>query len=451
MPGTNPIWRRFKWLHDQWVSFAENPDARVLCWQLEDDEQRMIDGFLTIEEDDRVGELPDLFLRFGVPFDKEARYGFALRDELVRMSHELHADPEGELAALVPWYPPVLASRKSDLANLLDAAQQFHAHYQLPGLLAIFLEPSQIGDVAAFSRWLLAAAREAPAQVRFIVLDSCRAPGLGALCDGDPKRVVAQRAALDIPGALAETSREAGQLDTPGGMFRQLFLLFSTTLGKRDIAGAEQLATQALAITTAQGWHALSMPIHMSLAAVLGGEQRNSEAEARYVAAEAAASAGVEAGDASCAKLRVQARMARGGLLISAKEHERAAQLYVETVPMAQALGDPRMVIDCMRLASFSREQGGDLRAALRHGMEVTEFARGVDFETRSTSTLPFVGEAMKRLAKKSELRPQAERTGREIEELLREPRKPVAAKGEAKAADGSFAAARLTPIDPAK
>jgi hypothetical protein len=161
-------------------------------------------------------------------------------------------------------------------------------------------------------------------------------------------------------------------------MFRQLFLLFSTTLGKRDLPGAERLATQALAITTAQGWHALSMPIHMALAAVLGGEQRNSEAEARYLAAEAAASAGVEAGDASCAKLRVQARMARGGLLISAKEHERAAQLYVETVPMAQALGDARMVIDCQRLASFSREQGGDLRAALRHGMEVTEFARGV-------------------------------------------------------------------------
>ena len=192
----------------------------------------------------------------------------------------------------------------------------------------------------------------------------------------------------------------------------------------------------------------MSMPIHMAMAAVLAGEGRELDANARYLAAEQAAIDGERAGDPICPKLRVQARMARGGMLLGGKAYKPAAELYQETVPLALALDDARSVIDCLRLASFAREQAGDLRTALNHGVEATQFARNVDFETRKTSTLPFVGEAMQRLAKKSELRAQATRTAKEIEELMKEPSPP--AKGASpSAAPEKSAAGNLAPSGP--
>jgi hypothetical protein len=422
MIGDNPIRQRFDWLHDQWVSFAENPDARVLCWLLEEDELELVGAFVAAESDDQIGELPDLFLRLGSPFEQEASYGFALREELWRMSQELRAADDAELAALTSWQLPPRAPGDDDRAALLAACSSFHDHYCLPGQLALFLNPSQVSDPAAFARWLLALAQDAPAEVRFIVLDAVREPELNALCAAGEKRVVAQPAQLDMPRALADVSRNAGGLDTPGGLFRQLFVAFSSALGRQQLTQAEQLGERALAIAGSQGWHALSLPIHMAMATAYSGAGRSAAAHARYLAAQQAAREGEQAGDPTCAKLRVQARMAQGSLYIADGEHEQAAELYEQTAPEALALGDARMVIDCLRLAAFSREQAGDLRAALRHGVAATHYARSLGLETRKTSTLPFVGEAMKRLAKKSALRAEAERTTREIEELLREP-----------------------------
>lgn len=426
MIGDNPIRRRFAWLHDQWVAFAENPEARVLCWQLQEDELGMFDAFLAVESDDQIGELPDLFLRLSAPFEQEGSYGFGLREELWQASQELGAADDAELSGVVPWRPALLTQKSVGTSSFMAACESFHSHYQLPGQLALVLNPSQVSDVAGFARWLLAAARQMPATLRFIVLDAVRKPELSPLLAADPKRMVLQAAELDMPRALADTSRNAGGLDTPGGMFRQLFVTFSGALGRQELGQAEQLAQRALEIAAAQGWHALGLPIHMALATAYAGAERMQDAHARLVTAEQMAKAGALAGDPSCAKLGLQARMARGSLWIGERKYADAAQHYEQTLPEAQALGDPLLIVDCLRLASFCREQDGDLRAGLRHGVAVTEYARGLDFATRKTSTLPFVGEAMKRLAKKSALRAEATRTASEIDQLMQEPMEEV-------------------------
>ncbi|HEX6244819.1 MAG TPA: hypothetical protein VFZ61_28060, partial [Polyangiales bacterium] len=346
MLADNPIRRRFAWLHDQWVSFAENTDARVLCWLLEEDELAMFDAFLAAESDDEIGELPDLFLRLTAPFEQEGSYGFALREELWRMDQELAASEDAELSELASWQPPLLTKNSVGTSSLLAACESFHAHHQLPGQLALVLNPGPSADVNAFARWLLSAVRQLPAQVRFIVLDSARQAQLAPLLAGDLKRITVQAAGLDMPRALADTSRNAGGLDTPGGMFRQLFVTFSGALGRQDLAQAERLGERALAITAAQGWHALSLPIHMALATAYAGAGRSEDAHARYVAAEQAARAGEQAGDTSCTKLRVQARMARGSLWIAERKHTQAAEQFEQTLPDAEALGDPLTLID---------------------------------------------------------------------------------------------------------
>jgi hypothetical protein len=51
------------------------------------------------------------------PLEQEARYGWALREGLLRMSQELRAAEDEELAALAPWQAPPLAKGSDDRAE----------------------------------------------------------------------------------------------------------------------------------------------------------------------------------------------------------------------------------------------------------------------------------------------------------------------------------------------
>jgi hypothetical protein len=419
--SAKPIRQRFAWLHDQWIAFAENERARVLVWRVQDDERRMLDAFLSKESDPEIGELPDLFLRLSAPFMNADAYVLALRAALIAAADAQAAEaPDGAADQLSRWLPPALSRSGNVQEMCLASYASFHAHYQLPGLLALVLEPSAVSDPAAFTSWLASASGAAAPQVRFVVIDSARAPALLLSAGG---AVVVQEAALDMPSALLQISRAAGGLDTPGGMFRHLFVAFTAALGKQDLTRAEQLGARLLLITTAQGWFALEVPVHLALGASLAEQKRTNDALARYVAAERSAFLGEQAGDAACAKLRMQARMVRGGLLISNQSYPEAATLFIETLPMALALADARTVIDCHRLASFSREQEGKIRPAWQHGLDALDFAHTVDGDTLRSSTLKFLGEGMQRLAKHETYRSQGARIQRDFDQLLAEPK----------------------------
>lgn len=417
--SAEPIRQRFAWLHDQWVFFAENDRARVLIWRVQDDERRMLDAFFTMESEPDLGELPDLFLRVDAPFTDGDSYALALRDALVNASEEARTEPDAD-DTQPNWYPPPL-SRGGKVQEMCVAAyQSFRAHFAVAGRLAFVLEPSALSDAASFCAWLVTSSRAAPVEVRFIVADSARTPVFVLPAD---EAVVVQEAGLDMPGALLQVSRAAGNLDTPGGMYRHLFVAFTAALGKKDLAQAEQLAARLLAITTPLQWFALEVPVQLAMGASLAELNRTKEALARYSAAETSAFAGEQAGDAACSKLRMQARMVRGGLLISSEACKEAHKLFVETLPLAQALADDRSVIDCHRLASFCRERDGEIRAAWQHGLDALAFARTVDPETLRSSTLKFMAEGMQRLAKDAEFRSQAARVQREFDQLLAEPK----------------------------
>ncbi|HYO56244.1 hypothetical protein [Archangium sp.] len=106
MVKKNAVERRLELLHAQWTEFAHLPEARLLRWVVEPDEVRMVEAFLHKEGDERMGECPDLFLHLEEPFDEPARYGYALREALVRMEEESRAGLEEE--GLGGWRcPPV--------------------------------------------------------------------------------------------------------------------------------------------------------------------------------------------------------------------------------------------------------------------------------------------------------------------------------------------------------
>ena len=318
---------------------------------------------------------------------------------------------------------------------LLQACQRFIDHYQLPGLLALVLNPSEISDVPAFRAWLDLVTRTALPKIpklRLVVRDDKKAPDLAELVSAQPERVVAIAAELDMPAARLELSESAGNLDLPGGQYRHQFVQMSNALGKQDLPAADQHGKAALEITTAQGWHALAVPLHLAMGAALAGAGKTEDANRRYLGAETSATAGEKAGDPVCTKLRVQARLCRGSLLIHAGAWQLAATLYADTVPLAMAAKDAGMIIDCHRLASFCLEQAKQYQPAWQHGVDGLAYARTVDKAALASTQLGYLGEGLDRLCKRGPLGGSWKRIEQELIGLLGPKWRPAAPKGAA-------------------
>lgn len=413
----NPIEWRLDLIHNSWVEFSTLPDARVLCWLVLPDEVRMVEAFIAVASDERSGTLPDLFVQLGSPFEALHGYGYALCGEFAGIATRLYAGLDDP--ATPEWAPPQAKPGEDDVSLWLRTNASFHQHYQLHGQFVSVLQPSAISDVAAFQIWLQRFAAAAAPTQRLIVLDHAKSPGLTPLVQAEPIRVVAKPLDLDMAKARLEISENAGGLDTPGGQYRHLFVKLTNALGEAKLPEALSLGTAALAITQAQSWFALAVPIHFALGAALAGHGNPTEANEHYLQAEVAAAEGEKAGDPTCKRLRAQARMARGGLLVSTEQYPAAAQLFTDTVPFATAAEDPRMVLDCYRLASFSYEQNGEYDKAWNSGVEGMRYAKQLDQETRDTSTLPYLGEGMLRLTQRPEYSSSAYTIDREMTVLM--------------------------------
>jgi hypothetical protein len=289
-------------------------------------------------------------------------------------------------------------------------------------LLVLVLTPADIDDLTAFRQWLDLLVRSALpklAKLRLVVRDDRKDPMFAALVQAHPARVIAIPADLDMPAARLEISEAAGNLDVPGGQYRHQFVQMTNALGRGDLAAADGHAVAALDITKAQGWFALAVPIQLAMGASFAGAGKTEEANRRYLGAEAAASDGEKAGDPVCTKLRVQARLCRGSLLIHAAAWPMAAALFAETAPLAKSANDPGMTIDCYRLASFCHEQNKQIQPAWQLGVDGLAFARTVDKKALPTTTLNYLGVGLDRICKHGGLGGSWPRIEQELVALL--------------------------------
>lgn len=399
MERKNAVERRLDLLHDQWTEFAQLPEARLLRWVVEPDEVRMVEAFLRKEGDDRIGECPDLFLRLVEPFDKPARYGYALREAIIRLEEESRAGLEEEGHA--GWRCPAMKEGEGDVEAFLAACDSLQRHYaSLCELLTVVLMPARGTDSSAWQKWLGTAVEKATsAQVRLVVLDDARTPLLEPLAEALPERVVTMLAKLEMARALEELSQEAGFLDTPGGQFRELFVRMGNAARKGELRKVERLGAQAVAVATGHGLHSLAVAAHFMVGNALLEAGRPRDALEHYRQAEAASTESEAKGDPHGAQLRLKSRMAQGTAWVMAQEYPPASTLYEETAPLARELEDVRMELECWRMASWCREEARELERAWEHARRAWDVGRAMDAATRDTSTLPYVGEALVRLS----------------------------------------------------
>lgn len=403
MAVKNAIERRLDWLHDQWVEFVEQPDARVLRWVIRPDELRLIEVFLEKEADDRAGELPDLFLRLAAPFSDVNSYGDALLEELLAWYEATRPELEEE-GIDASWASPREAEPNThSLIRFVAASASLREHYQeLVEVLALVLTPGDVADTGEWQRWLLAAAERVPETVRIVVLDDVEAPQLAGLAEVVPL-VVTTAAGLDMPAAMTELAR-AGGSGRPDAQFRVRFTELGQAVGGGDLEGAERAGGAALAIAQENGWTHLVGAVQLVLGGAFVGAGRTTEAVERYRAVGAAGVQLEEQGDpdgVGC-KLRLQASFAAGAAYVAEPDWAAAARTYEAAAPLAVSARDPLMLFEAWRMASYCHEQAGEAARAWECGMDGLRAADAVPPDQRANSTLPHLGDAMMRLAASS-------------------------------------------------
>ena len=389
-------------LSDQWASFREQPRARLLCWQLRAAERSLFDAFIELESDERTAEHATLFVTLDTPFVAGSSHGRSLSATFERGT----AQGEGELSAAgLPhgWQLPTAQKHEPDQAYLVRCCESFLSFFEVSGEIALTLRPREVADVASYEQWLMQLAAAVPGRVRIIVLDDAATPVFTQLAAAGAERIVCQRADLDVPGALIELSDAAGNLATPGGKFRDLFLRMGNALQADDLEGAVRYADAAVEVSRTHAlWH-LAVPVHCALAAVLLARGCEKEGLARYAEAEAAAQCGSEQADPTlaglCKKLYLQSRLAHAAGLAGLQRYGEAAASFEQTVPLAAVEGDDAIILDCHRLASFCHEQAGDLERAWQTALLGLSHARELEPNAREYGNFASLAEGLRRMA----------------------------------------------------
>jgi len=226
---------------------------------------------------------------------------------------------------------------------------------------------------------------------------------LTTLLAARPERIVCLRAALDVPAALIELSDAAGNLETPGGKFRDRFLRMGQALQAADLDTALAYGQSAVATAVEHALFHLAVPVHVALASNLLAQQREADGLLHYSQAEQLAQRGAEQEDqtlaALCRKLQLQASMAHGAGLAGIKRWHEAASLFERALQLAIEAEDRSAALDCQRLSSFCHEQDGNTSRAWQGVRAALQRASGLEAHEREQANFDALAQLVQRLA----------------------------------------------------
>jgi hypothetical protein len=399
MQQPNPITSRLAVLQSQWGKFAEEEGPCLLRWVLADPHDLpLVTAFFDVEETE-AALFPDLFLKLESRFEHRSRYGRALALELALRYRQMR-EGLAEAGAVTNWRPPAARRGGGDVTRLYDVARSFHAYHEpFYRRVVLHLAPAAIADRGAWAAWLAEAVAEHPGpEVRLLVVEDSVASVLGALAEAEPRRVCSQTLRLGLHQATEELSEQAG-LKSFGGKLRHLILKISRAWAEGDAGRAEELGKEALEVTALLNWPSLAFTVHYLMGSGYLGIGQPVEAGLRFQLAEQAAVRAEERDEPGARTLRLNARMSLGAVLVSQNAFARAARLYEESVPFAATPETPQLHIECWRMAAHAHEQCGQTDQAWEALLKALAVGNVLDLETRKTTTLPFVGEALMRLA----------------------------------------------------
>jgi tetratricopeptide (TPR) repeat protein len=207
---------------------------------------------------------------------------------------------------------------------------------------------------------------------------------------------------------LEELAKGEDNQEGPDAEFRVLFMKLSNQAEKKDIDGAEQTATLALAVAQAQGWYQMQVVVHMALGACYLQVQELDKGLKCYRTATETAREAKAAEDPAGPKLEIQTLFAEASVVFAKGEYPAAAEIYQEAAPLAEQAEDPLLTMEGWRMAAYCHEMEEQFETSVHYGKLALDAGETLPEDQRAQSTLAYDGDGMLRVIEKAKKKHEA-------------------------------------------
>jgi hypothetical protein len=390
----NPVERRFAAAHDDWLSFAQQRDARLLYWQTDRADGQLVRAYFQAQR-----QTSSAVLELRSAFEHGDRYAMALADEIVGF-YMRRVDGSRANDIIADWMPPSREKAESAsryLLRLLHSLMQHHPEV-FPGLVLLLMPKRGFAD-DALERWLEVLLQELeygpwrPEPVRIVLYGTAEEP-LPWLRTQRPQQVKVIRGRYQMKALPRELLAESGERG-PSGQFRRLFIELTETLEDADPARLERVRTAALQVSAAQRWFDQSAVVHLLAGAAYLKQSLHGEALASYQQATGAARDALAAAHPAGGKLVINGLFGEAGVHWLQQHYAAAARCYAEAAHYAHAECDGILAVEASRMQASCLAKNHERERALTAGFDALRAGQWIEPAWRTHSNLRWAAQWM--------------------------------------------------------
>jgi len=410
MSKKNPIEQELAKLDELWEEFLSSDKPVFHCY-IPVDAAQLAKTWVTVRErfeDDSS----DLFIGLHSNFNAAERYGFELADEMnisleAAFQQAIREEQEEGVQAAnnFTWSRYDLSLFNNGYHALLDCTQRLFDNFgEHIDCVCLVVMPNQVTHVRQYIAWWESAClvhRDYelwPKKLKLLVFEIENAPLLQSVAEQYPEQVYCSNTNTDMKGAIDKILDEADN-GSPGAKLRKTIVEMNYAVGEQNIPHLEAQSEAAIPIAKENNFLDMLATILMIRAAGYLNTQQFDKAIADYQSAQQYCEEGVSKNILGCDKLQLQSTLCEGTALFSAKRYSEAAVAYEKAAVLAEQQNDKLMTLEGWRMASFCLEMDKQKKPAWEKAKQAMEAGRKMDEEEMRNSTMPFVGEAMIRLA----------------------------------------------------
>jgi len=448
----NAITRRLENLQLLWSDFTQSTTASCCCWYVEQEELTMIDTFYQVNADES-SDTPDIFLRLESPFIEPKQYTKTLSKELATL---VDADRAGlaEDNIFIDWQPKHKVDPNNSAVGFLH--DFFHLADSLDleeGKVVIFLLPSAISSPAKWQKWWSdVLSLNIPDKIALMVCDTKENELLQAVKKKFPNKLMVFSPALDMPNAIRELMSEYGDQEDGCTHFRKAYFELTQAVGKQDVNAIRDTAKIALTLARQIGFPHLEITV---LCTAGNGFMLNGKSKAGITAFDEALKIANASKDKPLVaefpdmkvdlpggnlfeQLSVQILFFKGAGFLSMKKtaYEQALKSYEQAEKqLAKMLLEKKAtspasdwtnggiihfhLLEALRMRGYCSERLGRKQQALKIYAKAVSVAEKMSPEMRTSTTLPFIGQALLNICHKQGMKKEYWRVQEKMDNLL--------------------------------
>nr|WP_175799176.1 hypothetical protein [Burkholderia anthina] len=390
---TNPVERRFMDAHADWMSFAQEQDARLMIWQTDETDAQLVRLYFQVQD-----ETSCAVRKMRASFVNEAGYATALSDELIAF-YDSRREASNAQGVRADWQAPYDDGKNPVLYLFAVAGSLMQHHPDIFPAMVFVLEPVKVRDDAAWVRWMddllsiVAVAPQLAERVRFVV-PRIEIESFAALMQRHRAAVRVVQGKYSMASVPRELLAESGERG-PSGEFRRQFVMLTETIEGRDPARLEDLRTAALKVAEREQWFDQCVVVHLIAgAAYLKWRDRERAIDAYRRAADNGKRA-VDAAHPAGHKLVANGLFGEASVYLTQKDFAHAAYCYERAAASTAAARDGLMTVEAWRMSAVCWERAGEREHALDAGFNALDAGLMIDEPMRANSNLPLVVEWM--------------------------------------------------------